>query len=339
MLFLGICIGLYACDDGDLQIEEVDFDTSNIESCSGLEDTTETTFFFKIDGDEALLLNLAEGLIQNETSVAGTLASTLPTASSLTYRFFNGDVTSAYFCDALPPVEPTVIKENIATAGNITVDTRVDTVTVDTKNYGHLISINNLSLVNDQGEQLTDLSTLTYGTFTTKPLNSARLPVPFSNYQAVEAAACDAGPAVGALRLTKFLNDEFIALNIPDPNELFKNEITTGTEGLTLDLANKEVFEYIVVSTVASASLSCETTFADSIESWRFVSTSGTLKVETVASAPAANGSITYTHTITMVDLVLTSKAGGPNTKDTKLTAIPLVTFGTYTTVQPAAVG
>ncbi|HET8737019.1 MAG TPA: hypothetical protein VFM69_10505 [Pricia sp.] len=332
MLFLGVLTGLVSCDDGDLQIEQVDFEEVNIQSCPGLDDPTETTFFFKIDGDEALLLNLAAGLIKNETSAPGTLQSTIPEPSNLVYRLFSDDVTEAYFCDAVPPLEPTVINENTATAGDITINTRVDTLTADTKNYAHTISIDNLSLVNDQGEQLTDLSTLVYGNFISQTRNSARLEVPFSNYADVETQRCAPAPIEGALRLNKVLNDEFIALDVPDAEaaRLFGNIATPDTTR-TLNLSAGEVFKYVVLDTVVNNDLACTDIFDGDISSWRFVSTAGTLKVKTVAGVPDANGSISYTHTITLEDLVLTS-ANLTDVKEVSLAPIPQVKFGTYIT-------
>ncbi len=330
MLFFVVIIGLFSCDDGDLQIEEVDFDASNIESCPGLADPTQTTFFFKIDEDEALLLNLAGGLIKNTTSEPGTLTSTIPEPSNLIYRFFSGNVTSAYFCDAIPPLEPSVIKENLATAGSIMVDTEVDTLTAETKDYRHTISITDLSLTNDQGEQLTDLSTLVYGDFITKPRNSARLQAPFSNYSDIEAITCAIAPVEGTIRLTKVLNDEFIALEVATADSLFINA-ATDTIPRSLALTDREIFKYTVLDRIANNDLACAATFGEDSNSWSFVSTSGNLQVETVASVPDANGSITYTHSITLENMVLTSMA---NATPINLAEIPSVAFGTYVTVQ-----
>lgn len=333
ILFLTILIGLSSCDDGDLQIEEVDFDAAKIESCPGLADPTQTTFFFKIDEDEALLLNLEGGLINNATSEPGTLASTIPEPSNLIYRFFSDNVTSGYFCDAIPPLEPSVVKENLATAGTIGIDTQVDTLTAETKDYRHTISITDLSLNNDQGEQLTDLSTLVYGDFITKPRNSAKLEIPFSNYADIVPTICTTAPVDGTIRLFKVINDELITLEVATTENLFINA-ATDTIPRNLDLKDKEIFTYVVFDAIANNDLACAASYGEGIKSWRFVSTAGNLKVETVASAPDANGSITYTHSITLENMVLTSRANGAATKDVNLAAIPSVAFGTYLTVQ-----
>ena len=334
ILFLGMLFGLFACDDGDLQIEEIDFDTASIQTCDDLEDPTENTFFFKIDGDEALLLSLESGLIENQTSEAGSLTSTLPDASSLTYRFFNGDVTSAYFCDALPPVEPMVLEENTATAGDLVVVTRVDTLTALTKDYTHRIFITNYSITNSLGEELTDLSELFYGNFITSTENSASLEIPFSNYMEVAVTECTVNPIPDRLRLTKVINDEFIALDVPNADVIFANAVTPDTIPRTLDLADSEIFSYTVLDTEVGDDFACATTFGEDIRRWRLISTSGELNVDTTASAPDANGNVTYTHTITLVDMVLTVIGNGADISDVDLTVIPSAVFGTYTTVE-----
>ncbi|HZJ19118.1 MAG TPA: hypothetical protein VFD35_02035 [Pricia sp.] len=333
ILFLAMLIGLSSCDDGDLQIEQVNFDASNIEFCPGIADPTQTTFFFKINQDEALLLNLPGGLINNATSEPGNFVSTIPDNSNLIYRFFSGNVTSAYFCDAIPPLEPSVVKENLATAGNISVDTKVDTLTAETKEYRHTISITDLTLNNDQGEQLTDLSTLVYGDFITNPKNSAKLEVPFSNYSDIAPKSCITAPIDGTIRLFKVINDEFIALDVATTENMFLNA-ATDTIPRNLDLMGKEIFSYVVFDTIANEDLACASDYGADIKSWRFVSTAGNLKVETVASAPDANGIVTYTHTITLENMVLTSKGDGAAINPVNLAAIPSVEFGTYVTDQ-----
>src|SRR6056297_569270 len=95
-LLFGLLTVLFSCDDGELQIERVDFEAVDVTSCGKVEDPTETTFFFKIDQDEALLLNLAGGLIANETSTPGSKTSTIPSASKLIYRLFSDNVSQAY---------------------------------------------------------------------------------------------------------------------------------------------------------------------------------------------------------------------------------------------------
>ncbi|MEN8789310.1 MAG: hypothetical protein ABF295_07315, partial [Flavobacteriaceae bacterium] len=64
LLFL---LFLVSCDDGDLQIETIDFNSANIEFCESITDLS-STFFFKLNPNEALILELQSGILKNEVS-------------------------------------------------------------------------------------------------------------------------------------------------------------------------------------------------------------------------------------------------------------------------------
>ncbi|NNF18796.1 MAG: hypothetical protein HKN61_03395 [Flavobacteriaceae bacterium] len=152
-----------ACSDGDLQIETIDFDGESIQFCDS-QTTTESDFFFKISGDQALILELQDGVLNNEVS-DGTIVSTIPSQSRLIYRIFSDDVSKSYFCDDLPPAEPSVLEEVEAAAGEILVTTIQSES--DSTQFEHNIVISNISLVNDKGERITDLRISNFGTITT----------------------------------------------------------------------------------------------------------------------------------------------------------------------------
>ncbi|MDO6518421.1 hypothetical protein [Zobellia uliginosa] len=331
-LLLGILTLLCACDDGDLQIERVDFDSVDIQTCGDLDDPLETTFFFKIDGDEALLLNLASGLLKNETSEADELQSSLPSASSLIYRLFDDDVSKDYFCSTIPALEPSVTKENTATAGDIDIETHVSTVSKDNKTYAHTISITGLSLANEQNESITDSSTMTYGTFKTTTPISARLDVPFSNYEAIaDFSECENAFVDGSLRLYKKINDEYISLDIPLTT--IANAATMAGEPRTSTLENG-AFKYTVLNTIVTDDMICtDAALSEDITSFNFTSSSGTISVESVANAADGTGAITYTHTISINNLLLVLKGDGEDVADVTLSAIDNFVLGTYTTV------
>ena len=110
---------LFACSDGDLQIEIIDFNEENMEFCGTADISTE--LFFKIRDNESLILELQSGLLQNEAST-DTILSSIPGQSQLIYRTFNGDVSNSYFCDAFPPANPSVVEEITAGADDAGAD-------------------------------------------------------------------------------------------------------------------------------------------------------------------------------------------------------------------------
>lgn len=163
-LVLGLLsVVLAGCSDGDLQIETIDFDTVDVQFCENAT-TVNSRIFFKINNDEALILELQNGLLKNEVS-DGTLRSTVPGQSQLTYRIFTDNVTKNYFCSAIPPSLPTVSREIEAQAGEVLVTTLRSAA--DTTVFEHTIALSGISLVNDQGERITDLRINEFGSITT----------------------------------------------------------------------------------------------------------------------------------------------------------------------------
>lgn len=166
LLILLLCLALTSCDDGDLQIETINFDDSDIQYC-GSTVTTSSTLFFKIVDSEALILTLASGTLKNEAS-AGEVEYPISSSTTLTYRIFSASVTQTYFCDVIPVTEPTVIEEIEAESGSVLITT---TAVVDGENtsYEHTIRLSEITLINNSNNQrITDLSINDFGTVTTE---------------------------------------------------------------------------------------------------------------------------------------------------------------------------
>lgn len=158
------CFGLLvlSCNDGDLQVETLDFDSVDPQFCA-IENELDRTLFFKINNDEALILTLESGLLLNEASTETIISAISDTGSQLTYRIFSDNITSDYFCSAIPLIEPAV-QENIeATGGEVTIST---TMNAD-GNFEHIIELQNITLETEENERITDLTITNFGTITT----------------------------------------------------------------------------------------------------------------------------------------------------------------------------
>jgi hypothetical protein len=160
-LILFVC--LLSCDDGDLAIETVDFDSiTTIQTCNTVSATT-SNLLFKINGSEALILELPAGLIKNEISTE-LIEEKISTTTKLTYRIFSDDVDQKYFCDAIPPITPSVTQEIEAKAGTIF----ITTTTEDSKTFSHFIELSEITLQEEEnGPRITDLQISEFGTVTT----------------------------------------------------------------------------------------------------------------------------------------------------------------------------
>ncbi len=155
---------LISCNDGDLQIETIDFDSASLQFCES-EVTTASSIFFKLNTTEALILDLQNGVLKNEAS-GGQIISTVPGQSKITYRTFSDNVSKNYFCDEIPPPTPTVLEEIEAEGGEVFITT-VQSES-DTTQYEHTIEFSGISLVNSSGERITDLSINNFGMITTR---------------------------------------------------------------------------------------------------------------------------------------------------------------------------
>lgn len=161
-ILLGLLVLLFSCDDGNLQIETIDFDSVSIQTCETV--TLDTKIFFKINNSEALILELESGKLKNEAS-AGDIESIVGTGSKLTYRIFSDGVTNTYFCAEVPLTEPTVISEIQAENGKVlitTVGVETDTVT-----FEHTLKLSDISFITDTDSRITDLNINEFGTVTT----------------------------------------------------------------------------------------------------------------------------------------------------------------------------
>lgn len=155
-------ICLVSCNDGDLEIETVDFDSiDTIQSCDDVSVST-SNVLFKINGDEALIVELPSGLLLNEVTTTD-LESAVPGATTITYRIFSDDVTSDYFCSSIPEITPTVLEEIEAEAGTVF----ITTVAGEDDTFEHTIELSGISFVTENGNRITDLQISEFGTVTT----------------------------------------------------------------------------------------------------------------------------------------------------------------------------
>lgn len=156
-----VAVSLFlACSDGDLQIEAIDFDSVDVQFCEDPEPTA-SNVLFKINGDEALILTLQSGALNNgDVAMETTETINLSTQTQLLYRIFSDNVNTAYFCDAIPPTEPIVTEEILAEDGQIIVNTVLDE---GGTMFVHTIQLSDITLVNSQGERITDLTINDFG--------------------------------------------------------------------------------------------------------------------------------------------------------------------------------
>lgn len=159
-IFIGFLIALCSCDDGDLQIETIDFDSVSVQTCGAVD--LDTKIFFKINGDEALILELQSGILKNEVT-ADDIVSAVGSQSTLTYRLFSENVSNDYFCSEVPLTAPSVISEILAESGSVI----ITTVSEDDVAFEHTLKLSDISFVTDTDSRITDLRINEFGSVTT----------------------------------------------------------------------------------------------------------------------------------------------------------------------------
>lgn len=165
LLYSIALITFFSCDDGDLQIETIDFDSiTTINYCDTIEIDQENVLF-KINDTEALILELPADLLVNEVSteaLESIISSSGP--STLTYRTFSDDVSTDYFCSSIPLSTPTVEEEIVAENGIVYITTTTD----DNITYTHTITLDDVTFETSSNERITDLTISSYGDITTE---------------------------------------------------------------------------------------------------------------------------------------------------------------------------
>ena len=154
---------VFACDDGDLQIETVDFDNATIQNCDPV-DVTTVNVLFKLNTSEALIVEVPAVALKNEVSEETAYVVSASGPAKVIYRTFSGDVSKDYFCSEIPLTEPTVSDEIIAESGSLLVTTNLN---ADGITFEHKIELSKISLITSTDQRITNLAIDNFGTVTT----------------------------------------------------------------------------------------------------------------------------------------------------------------------------
>lgn len=145
MLFL-----LTGCDDGDITFKSFNFTNATAQAC------TNSGIIYKVQGSEALLLQLAPNTLINAENIVGGVNTPrqiqLGSTNSLVYRTYNGPVSSTSICSAVPPANPSVVEEYGAQSGGTlsVLTTKVVNSQGVLTGYNHVITIINATFSREE---------------------------------------------------------------------------------------------------------------------------------------------------------------------------------------------
>jgi hypothetical protein len=181
--FFVLLLSLNACDDGDFNIESFDFSNATTNSCN----SGESGFFiYKINDNEALILQIPENNFKNEITPTGE-PRTLPINSTnkVIYRLYNGVLNTNVICNTIPPANPIVTTEWNALSGDIEISTSVNKEVDETTNateitgYTHTIVLRNVNFDTGNGNQQL-FAELVFGDYVTSSLRQGDFDVNIS---------------------------------------------------------------------------------------------------------------------------------------------------------------
>jgi hypothetical protein len=166
VLFFVLLIG-FSCNDGDLDISSFEFE-DEVNICG----VTQYTLYRLSTNEqrESLIVTLTDQQIRKDEDLVIPVAVSENGNYTVTYRLFDDQLTDDYFCSAVPPVDPTVIKDWRGVAGTIIVQNEpiYDTEEENITGWKHYVVLVDVVLRVDDEELKLD-ETFVFGTAETGP--------------------------------------------------------------------------------------------------------------------------------------------------------------------------
>ena len=161
-LFIVLIVGS-SCSNGDLNIASFEFE-ENVNVCGKF-----TLYRYSTNGQrEVLMVTLSDKQIKNDDETVLPVSVTATGPYTVTNRVFDNDAGSNYFCAAVPPFEPKVIKNWEGITGTILVENKpiYDEDEIEIIAWEHIIVLNDVVLKSGD-ESLILNDTYLFGTFET----------------------------------------------------------------------------------------------------------------------------------------------------------------------------
>ena len=144
LLFFALLLN--GCDDGDLVLEDISFENTEIKNC------VNNNIFYKLENTKVLLLEMDKTLLPSEsTPIDNPKIIELVSPNRVVYRFYNGIPAVDNICETIPPLTPVATDQWNATAGKIEIITtakkEVDLVNNSSKivGYNHNVTFKNIT--------------------------------------------------------------------------------------------------------------------------------------------------------------------------------------------------
>jgi len=156
LLILFLAFTLNACNDGDFDVPVFEF-TEKVNTCGEF-----VLYIASTNSTEVLVLTLPKTALGTAPTATFPLSATV----TATYRIFDKGITSTYFCQSIPPLEPKILKELKADGGIINIATVEILTNGLVTGYSYEIKILNLNF--NDGEERIFFENFNFGTLDVK---------------------------------------------------------------------------------------------------------------------------------------------------------------------------
>jgi hypothetical protein len=280
-----------ACDDGNLTIDVIDFTEVTAQKCS------DKDVIYKVKDAEMLFIEIpASTFTDNETLVGAPIQVSINATTKVTYRKYDGTVSSANICPTIPDATPNLVEQWNATSGIIQITSTAIKSTNITDNstritgYTYNIVFKNITFQKPTGPQVYE--TFLFGNYATTVS-----PLAFGFNEEVDKSAC-------STKIYDFSGGEVFTLDVADYATLFANEVTTTPRTALISSTNK--LSYRLYSSTITDAYFCAATIPATptlTQQWNAIdgieATSGIIEVSTTTLGAA------FQHTIRLKKVTL----------------------------------
>jgi hypothetical protein len=283
LVILVLFFSINACDDGDLEVKNIDFEDVVATKCSGDKDV-----IYKIKDTEMLLIEIpATTFLNDETPEGEPIEVNISSTIKVKYRQYNGAVSVDNICPAIPDATPSLLEEWNALAGTIEITSTAikttDATTGATKitGYKHYIVFKNITFEKPGGTQV-------YSSFVFGNYNTTATALSFGFDEEVTKSSCDN-------RLFNFNGSEVLTLDTDEYATLFVNEVTT--QPRTALISSSDKLSYRLYNSVVNDAFFC-TTPGTTVPSQEWIAEDGVLNVSGIIEVTTTQLVSTFQHTI-----------------------------------------
>ena len=283
LVILVLLFSLNACDDGDLEVKNIDFEDVVATKCSGDKDV-----IYKIKDTEMLLIEIpATTFLNDETPEGEPIEVNISSTIKVKYRQYNGAVSVDNICPAIPDATPSLLEEWNALAGTIEITSTAikttDATTGATKitGYKHYIVFKNITFEKPGGTQV-------YSSFVFGNYNTTATALSFGFDEEVTKSSCDN-------RLFNFNGSEVLTLDTDEYATLFVNEVTI--QPRTALISSSDKLSYRLYNSVVNDAFFC-TTPGTTVPSQEWIAEDGVLNVGGIIEVTTIDLGGNFEHTI-----------------------------------------